>query len=482
MNSLLEELQALSKSDFYPYHMPGHKRMGSPVFDLDITEIDNFDNLHHATGILKEAQERTAKLYGALESFYLVNGSTCGILTAVFASFQPGDCVLVARNCHKAVYHGLELRGLKPVYLYPDTEEKYDINVGIRAKQVEDALDNTKEAVKGLILTSPTYEGLTSEIKEISEVLHRRDMILIVDEAHGAHFGFYEGFPSGAIAMGADLVIQSLHKTLPSMTQTALLHRTTKRVDGKAVRKYLAMFQTSSPSYVMMAYMDWCIRLLESKGDELFQGFYDRLRDFYKSCERFRHIYVRQPNLQEQTKTSEESLIKYASDPGKIVICADTLSGRELYRILRERFHLQPEMCAGNYVLAIMTISDSKEGFARLLGALEILDDEITTKNPDAGKEEHKQTFMSLLKNRPAQKYIPYEVEALTGVSLPFKEAQGKTSKEYIYLYPPGIPFIVPGEIISKEVIEGLIRLQSVGYELNGLSDLKGEKIEIVKD
>lgn len=498
MESILDKLYALNESDFYPYHMPGHKRNGNSIFSIDITEIDGFDNMHRATGIIKDAQRRAAELYGAKESFFLVNGSTCGLLSAICASFQSGDKVLVARNCHKAVYHALELRGIKPVYIYPETDIDYDISVGITAKQVEEAI---KCEPKGMILTSPTYEGLISEVKEIAELLHRKDMILIVDEAHGAHFGFHPAFPVSAVTQGADLVIQSLHKTLPSMTQTALLHRCSDRVSKGMIQKYLGIFQTSSPSYVFMAYMDECIRILEKQSNELFQAFYEKLEHFYKSCENLKNIKVYQPQSVVITSCNEaESLQKpekqYCSDPGKVVISAKGLTGKELYNILRQRFHLQPEMCAGNYVLAIMTICDTDEGFTRLYEALEQLDKEneaisseqeitVSLETSDQAVDrvtDTQKTLVSLLKERPIRKYLSREVEALEGEILELKEAAGMVSKEYIYLYPPGIPFIVPGEVISDKVVKALINLKKLGYELQGPADETGKSLTVVKE
>lgn len=495
MESILKKLQDLNESDFYPYHMPGHKRKGNPYFSLDITEIDDFDNLHHATGMIKEAQERAACLYGAKETFFLVNGSTCGLLSAVFASFERGDKVLVARNCHKAVYHALEIRGIEPVYIYPEMDDKYDINVGISAKQVEELLKNEEAddinqsiigqegkehkngRIKGMILTSPTYEGLTSEIKEIADLLHQNDMILIVDEAHGAHFGFHPAFPVSAVTQGADLVIQSLHKTLPSMTQTALLHRCSDRVDLASVQKYLSIFQTSSPSYVFMAYMDECIRLLEEQGKELFEAFFKRLETFYQKCESFQCIRIRQHEKQET-----EAGTDYAADPGKIVISASGYeSGKELYNILREKYHLQPEMCAGSYVLAIMTVCDTDEGFERLYNALAEIDSQVTSREKKHVRDT-KKALVSLLKQRPAIKYKSWDAVAISGEKIKIATAANRISKEYIYLYPPGIPFIVPGEVISAEALEKLLYLQNLGYELQGMTDTENGLIQVVRE
>lgn len=488
MEGILKKLQNLSESDFYPYHMPGHKRHGNEAFALDITEIDDFDNMYHAEGIILEAQKRAASVYGAGESFFLVNGSTCGLLVAITAAFHRGDKVLVTRNCHKAVYHAIELRGLEPVYLYPETDDEYDISVGVTAKQVLDILENYEsklngneveagdlcrkdvggrentDQIKGMILTSPTYEGMVSEVEQIAELLHQRDMVLIVDEAHGAHFGFHEDFPKSAVSLGADLVIQSLHKTLPSMTQTALMHRCTERVSLTRVQKYLGVYQTSSPSYVFMAYMDECISLLQNQGAELFEVFAGRLESFYKRCEALTHIKVRR-----------------TSDPGKVVMSGgDFYSGKELYAILRERYHLQPEMCAGSYVLAIMTVSDTEEGFERLYKALVELDGELVAKEADAKEKE--KTLASLLKERPLKKYNPWALEDKTCEKMKLTEASGRISGEYIYLYPPGIPFIVPGEVISEEMIKAFLKLQKEGYELQGPADGACEYIAVMSE
>ena len=512
MEGILKKLQNLSESDFYPYHMPGHKRLGNRTFALDITEIDDFDNLHHASGIILEAQKRAAGVYGAKESFFLVNGSTCGLLTAICTSFQRGDKVLVARNCHKAVYHAIEIRGLEPIYVYPEIDAEYDISVGITAKQVSEVLENYVSAVKqdeaetanesiadsresyneikGMILTSPTYEGIVSEVKEIAELLHLRDMTLIVDEAHGAHFGFHKDFPESAVTLGADLVIQSLHKTLPSMTQTALLHRCSERVKSAKIQKYLGVFQTSSPSYVFMAYMDECISLLQNQGGELFEAFARRLKHFYKKCEELVCIKVRK-----------------ISDPGKVVISGGNFcGGKELYEILRTRYHLQPEMCAGNYVLAMMTICDTAEGFERLYRALAELDVELIKRNchketseagicdgekswsEESGQEvtvseensEKLKTLVSLLKERPVKKYNPWVLEEKTCEKIKLTETAGRISAEYIYLYPPGIPFIVPGEVISEKMVAALLNLRKEGYELQGPADISGDYLEVL--
>ena len=255
--SLYQALSDYAASDFYPYHMPGHKRnpAGGEMADyhkIDVTEIDGFDNLHQAEGILKEAQLRANRLYGADETFFMVNGGSCGVMAAVMAATEPMDEILIARNCHKSIYNAAILQGLIVRYYYPKMISDYDICDGASADEISVLLDSYPE-VKAVVITSPTYEGVLSDIPGIAAVVHTRGKILIVDEAHGSHFGLSPHLPQGAIAGGADLVIHSLHKTLPAMTQTALLHVNGDRVDREKLRGYLCMLQSSSPSYVLMA-------------------------------------------------------------------------------------------------------------------------------------------------------------------------------------------------------------------------------------
>ena len=226
MSTLLEKLTAYGASDYYGFHMPGHKRKldmlgGVTPCQIDITEIDGFDDLHHAEGILREAQERAAETYHADETHFLVNGSTVGILSAILGVTRRGDEILVARNCHKSVYHALEMQGLHPVYVYPGFDPDTQLNTEISADDIRRALE-THPYSRVAVIVSPTYDGIVSDVESIAEAVHVHDIPLIVDEAHGAHFGFHPCFPENANQKGADIVIHSLHKTLPSLTQTAL--------------------------------------------------------------------------------------------------------------------------------------------------------------------------------------------------------------------------------------------------------------------
>ena len=274
MEFLYKKLKDYSASDFYGFHMPGHKRSarltGADLpYGIDITEIEGFDDLHHAGGILKEAQERAASVYRAEETHYLINGSTVGLLSAVLGSTRRGERILMARNCHKSVYNAVLMNELEPVYLYPRMLDGTELNDEVTSGEVGRLLDENPD-IRVTVITSPTYDGVVSDIKGIADTVHRRGGILILDEAHGAHFGFHPMFPENGNVLGADIVIHSLHKTLPALTQTALLHMNGIRADRERVRMYLHMLQSSSPSYVLMAGIDECIRMLEERAGEVF--------------------------------------------------------------------------------------------------------------------------------------------------------------------------------------------------------------------
>ena len=461
--SLYATLSSYGESDYYPYHMPGHKRNKlagdmAQYYGIDITEIDGFDDLHHADGILWDVMQRANRLYGAEETFYIVNGSTCGVLASIMTATERGSELLIARNCHKSVYHAAILQELQLHYYYPPILEEYGICDGVDADGIDCLLEEHPNS-RAVVITSPTYEGIVSDIKTIAEVVHKRNKILIVDEAHGAHFGLDENMPRSAVVGGADLVIHSLHKTLPAMTQAALLHVQGDRIDRRKLRGYLAMLQTSSPSYVMMASMDSCIRYVEKHGAERFVFMRQQYNIFCKKMEACRHI-----RIGKMKKVSEKFHFLTDWDIGKLVISVryTSMSGRKLYDILREEYHLQMEMAASDYVLAIMTIMDTEEGWQRLADALLEID----------GRIEGKLGEITI-----ATELVP-PTTALTAAGafhssreeVPLEEAVERTSADFINLYPPGIPILVPGEVISEAMCAQIGEYLRTEFKVQGVT------------
>ena len=466
---LYQKLEAYAKSNYYPFHMPGHKRQIVRTFspyEIDITEIEGFDNLHHAKGILKESQEQTAQLYGSKACFFLINGSTCGILASISAVMGRNEKILVARNCHKSVYHALFLRQLKAEYIYP-VETRLGIQGQITKEQIEQALQKHAD-IKAVLITSPTYDGVVSDVEGIAEVVHRYEIPLIVDSAHGAHFGFSKGFPQNAVRLGADLVIESVHKTLPAFTQTALLHVCSERVSLDLIKRYLAIYQTSSPSYILMAGMDACMEFLKTDGKDYFEELEEHLEWFYKQVSSLKRLnVVRNFDFSKQEAfdfDKSKILIFYKDGQGN-----SQLSGATLQKKLLEEYGLQMEMACGTYTLALSSIMDTKDGFKRLAEALCAIDDELEL---NFGHYEAENTLFeeSVYKVQKKRMEI-FEAQEQKVRYFFIEEAVGKVSADYVYLYPPGIPIIVPGEEITQAFIEDIRLCMKKGLEVEGLSE-----------
>lgn len=494
---LLERLTEYAGSDAYPFHMPGHKRReitdgipgGFPdPYGIDITEIDGFDNLHHAEGILKDAMDEAAAIYGTDRSWYLVNGSTCGILSAVFATTENGGKILTARNCHKAVYHAICLNRLEAEYLYPEEITEFGINGGIRAEDVRKALEkdamhcagNSGDVrgkitkIQAVLITSPTYEGVVSDIRAIADVAHEYGIPLIVDEAHGAHLEYADqchSFPKSALEYGADIVIQSLHKTLPCFTQTAILHVKGKLVDQDRISRYLSMFQTSSPSYLFMAGMERCIRYMDGDGRNEMIRYEKRLERFMERME----------GLQVLEVLDREICGKYRTvagwDPSKIVVStmrAEDFHGEELAETLRRKYHLEMEMTAPEYVIAMTSLMDTEEGFERLGTALLEIDGALRRRMESGRKEKAASETPEGLESKlshPVRRMLICEAMDADTERTAFQDTVGKVSAEFVYLYPPGIPIIAPGEVFTDAIVEKIMAYKAAGLLVQGPAD-----------
>ncbi len=460
--SLCRKLKEYQASDFYGFHMPGHKRqkeLFSHPYRMDITEIEGFDDLHHPQkgGVLGKAQERAARLYRAEETHFLVNGSTAGILSAVFGCTSQGGTLLMARNCHRSAYHAAELRGLRAVYLYPPQIENLWINGGIFPGDVEKALAADPE-IQAVLVTSPTYEGVCSDIGAIARICHRYGRPLLVDQAHGAHFPFSSYFPEDALKAGADVVIHSVHKTLPSLTQTALLHVQGGLADRERIRRYLSVYQSSSPSYVLMASLDSCMELLEREGSALFETHVRRLEAFRQGCRGLSRLFLVGKEL-----AGKDGVWDF--DRSKLLVSTwrAESSGGGLAELLRKRYHLEMEMAAPYYVLGITGAADTEEGFKRLGKALEELDGEFSPGVrvwPWAREKDGKSGAAVYAAGTAIE--LPRELVELS-------RCAGRIAASYLYLYPPGIPFLVPGEEIHSRDWEQMEGFLEAGLPVRGL-------------
>lgn len=462
---LYDKLKNYSQSGIYPFHMPGHKRCditGDNIipYGIDLTEIYNFDNLHNPDGVIKNVQDKAKNLYNVNTVFVLVNGATGGILAAVRSITNYGDRVLIARNCHKSVYNAAELCGLDVCYLLPRTDTDFNLMSSITPESVERELSRHSD-IKAVIITSPTYEGVVSDIKNISDICHKYGAMLFVDEAHGAHFPFSDYFPNEAVSLGADVSVVSLHKTLPSLTQTALLLTNNTSLSNK-IADNLSIFETSSPSYVLMSSVDKCLDYISQKA--CFEEYTRNLNSFYDSCSKLKHLKLLKGNDY------------FAFDKSKIVVStlSTSLNGVQLAQILRNNFKIEVEMAYSDYIIAMTSVCDTKEGFELLKNSLISIDKNCSSKH--CPKVVPYSSFVPQKAFKSSEKHL-YQSNIMN-----LNSAVNRISLEYVWAYPPGIPIIVPGEVISEEIIEQIKYLIKNSVEIYSTNQKMPDYIAVTEN
>ncbi|MDW7677800.1 MAG: aminotransferase class I/II-fold pyridoxal phosphate-dependent enzyme [Bacillota bacterium] len=478
--SLAAQLESLMNPPLVSFHTPGHKqgalyrRAASaqepllPAFlpGLDTTEIPGTDNLHHPTGILRAAQVRAAHFYGSEESFFLVNGSTCGVYAMILAAALPGEEIVISRNAHQSVYHACLLGGITPRYLVPELDPELGLPMGIDAAAVEKAL-KTWPQVKAVVITRPTYHGYAPDLAAIARTAADNGKLLLVDEAHGAHLRLSERLPADAMACGADAAVQSTHKTLSAFTQAAMLHVRGNLLDRDRLRLMLRLFQTSSPSYLLMSSLDAAVRLAQTRGSDMMERLLDNLAEL-------RRQLARMSRLQFSGRPSG-NVSSQPIDPTRLWIDlhGTGLSGYELNRHLREEWRIGMELADRRGVLALTSIGNTREELTRLQRALQTLS-EKSPADPGA-KIDHQAAARQLPELTRHYRDLPPAVLSLQAAShapreaIPLEEAAGRICAESLIPYPPGIPLVVPGEIIRRELIEELKELAEAGIEMIGI-------------
>ena len=462
---LLDEVLKYKKENNLILSMPGNKSgigflrddIGKEFVNnmgfLDITEVDPLDNLHCPEGVIKEAQELLAKTYDVKKAYFVVNGSTAGNLASIFDAFNEGDEVLVERNCHKSVYNGLILRKLKVKYIEPVIHEDKGIFLPPTENEIYKALDECKNA-KGIILTYPNYFGIGYDIFDTLIELKRRGLKIIIDGAHGAHYGITEKLPK-SIAKYADYIVLSAHKTLPSLTQGSyLLVNNDNNVDF-----YLKAFMTTSPSYLIMSSLDYSRYYLDNYGKED----YDKLIDLANKWS------IKINKLNKVSVLNEEDLPKgYNLDASRyILILPKGYSGHKLLDYLRN-MNIQCEMSFAGGVVLILSPFNLEKDFEKIYHSLEKLD-------LSSMVDMQYQNYYSVI---PKKALEPYEVFNMEFKYVDIHESVGKISKEPLIPYPPGIPLICAGEVISKEAIDIIS-----GYIRNNktVMGLEGELVKVIK-
>lgn len=447
------------------YHMPGHK--GSAIYrrlgydswldnfmDCDITEIPGADNLFQAEDVLKDIQDRYAKLYDAQRSYLLINGTSGGLIAGILAAVPAGRKLIMAKNCHKSIFNALTLGNIEPVYLHPEIDEEYGITGAINPAEVQKLIAENPEA-DAVILPSPNYYGICSDIEAIAEIVHKAGKVLIVDQAHGAHLHFFhkygagDNMPKSAEASGADIVVASTHKTLASMTQSAVLNLCSDRVDRYVLEDKLQAIQSTSPSYILMSSLDINAEILENHGKELMREWRDNLDWFYSEATGIKGLNIMKTQLMDYTKIN--------LDMG-----AYGISGGQLEKLLIEK-QIYPELNTGDILMCMTGIGNTREDFKRLLDALAEIAG--THQLINGNGRQRRIVIPEGGKMHPVPKYKEY---------VKLEDAAGRVCAGSIIPYPPGIPFVCPGEEISRETCIYIRELRTAGEKVIGVND-KGQ-------
>ncbi|HEY8426047.1 MAG TPA: aminotransferase class I/II-fold pyridoxal phosphate-dependent enzyme [Limnochordales bacterium] len=483
---LLEAIQTYRREGVIRFHMPGHRggagadprigqALGRDAFALDVTGVLGLDDLHQPHGAIDEAQRLAAEAFGADRSFFLVNGTSVGVQAMILAACQPGDKLVVARNVHKSIVSGLILSGVLPVYVAPEVDEHFGIALGVTPEAVREALDRHPDA-RAVLLVSPTYHGITSDLTEIARIVHERGKPLLVDEAHGPHFAFHDELPLPALACGADACAQGIHKMLSGLTQASILHVRGDRLDVGRLQAVLRLLQSTSASYLLLSSIDVARMQMATAGPELLQralelaGELRRLVRAIPGLETFGPEWVGRPGV-------------FQVDPTKVTVRVEGLglSGAEVERWLREHGPIQVEMSDLLYVLFIVGYGNDTDEVHRLADALAYLAEHASDhRRPQAQALLEAARQVVACRALPPVELSPREAFFACHRTVPLEQAAGCISGEVVTCYPPGVPILCPGERITEAVVEHLMVVRASGLAVSGPKDPSLRTLEVV--
>jgi len=445
------------------------------IMQLDLTEISSTDDLHHPEASIKEAQQMAAETFGSEETYFLVGGSTSGNMALLLAACDPDDIVIVQRNVHKSIINGLKLAGAKAVFLSPQIEPISGLATIPSVQQVEEALIQFPNA-KAVFLSNPNYYGMNVKLRPYVEAAHRHDKPIFIDEAHGTHYGMHPSFPKSAISEGADAVVQSAHKTLPTLTMGALLHIQGNRVARDLLRQSLAMIQSSSPSFPILASIDISRAMIDALGTNLFN-------QSLESAAHFRQWLDHHSSVIREMKIDDSSDSDLRSDPLRLVLY-DSSGNRTGYELLKhlEQYGCYAEMADQRYIVLVIGIQTSLEDMNRLQEAIETLEsyeaisekysNDMSTENKGCAVEAA--SMISTYKSGAISEPVSFARSRFKNKSserIQLHDAVHHISAEMVTPYPPGIAIVYPGERITAELIEHIQQLAAMGAKFQGAAD-----------
>jgi len=473
---LFDALKEHHQNNVIPFDVPGHKKgvglkeladyVGKRVLEIDVNSMKNLDNLSNPIGVINEAEELMADAYGVDHAFFLINGTTSGVQAMIMSVCGHGDKIILPRNVHKSAINGVILSGATPVYLTPEINWELGISTGVSKEEVKNTIKEHPDA-KAIFLINPTYYGTTSNIKGIIDLAHRHGMAVLLDEAHGAHFGFHPELPSSGMNFGGDMAAVSLHKTGGSLTQSSALLLNEGMIDKNTVKIILNMTQSTSASYLLMSSLDIARKNLVLKGEEIFSRILELVRRARVEINKIDGMYAFSKEL-----IGSNGIYDFDETKLSINVSRLGITGFQVYDLLRDDYNIQMELADIHNVLGIISVGDTEEYVDKLIAALK----DISQKYSRDKRIEYKDYILE----RPQILVSPREAFYAKTKTLALKDAEGEISGESIMVYPPGIPIVTPGEIITKEIIDYIEFLKAEEGILTGTADPYVDKIKVL--
>jgi arginine decarboxylase len=478
---ILSALLARSRMSHYRFYTPGHKggQGASPgLIDLlgmeslmaDLTELPGLDQLSAPQGVILQAQELAAVAFGAEQTWFLINGSTCGVMAALLATCAPGDRVILPRNAHQSAIAGLILSGANPVFINPEFDPQTGLVHNVATSTVALALSQYPDA-KAILLVSPTYEGICADVVAIAELAHQHQIPLLVDEAHGAHFGFHPQLPTAALAAGADLVVQSTHKVLAALTQASMLHVQGERIDRQKLGRSLQLLQSSSPSYLLLASLDAARQQMALQGEVLLGQTLELSRQARAEISQIPRLSV--VNL--QAGTSKPGFTDLDLTRLTVRVNQLGLTGFEADEILQQSGVIA-ELATLDYLTFIISLGNTAADIQALVASLQTL----ATTHYHQPIEKFQANFGAELPLVSVPQISPQAAFQATAETVAIADAIGRISAEFVCPYPPGIPMLLPGEFIEQGAIAFLQHILSCGGSISGCSDLSLKTLKVI--
>lgn len=472
---IYEALRRFRRMRVVPFDVPGHKRgrgnmeltefLGEDCMNVDVNSMKPLDNLCHPVSVIKDAEMLAAQAFGAANAFFMVGGTTSAVQSMIMYACKEGDKIIMPRNVHRSAINALILTGAVPVYVNPDVNKQLGIALGMSVSQVEQAIRDNPDA-KAIMVNNPTYYGICSDLRRITELAHAHGMLVLVDEAHGTHFYFGEGFPITAMAAGADIASVSMHKSGGSLTQSSFLLMGEK-VNSDYMRQVINLTQTTSASYLLLSSLDISRKRLALSGREIFAKTVEMAEYARSEINDIGGYYAYSREL-----INGDSIFDFDVSKLSVFTLPIGLAGIEVYDLLRDEYDIQIEFGDIGNILAYISVGDRKRDIERLISAMS----EIKRRFSKTGADMLSHEYIS-----PVVSEAPRKAFYAEKVSLPLDEAAGKVCTEFVMCYPPGIPILAPGELITPEIIEYIRYAKEKGCQMTGTEDINIERLNVLK-